>query len=129
MRVTLPQVLLVDMLAHARQESPNECCGLLVGRRGVVEQTVPARNLDAGPTRYLIDPRDHFAAIKAARQNGLRVIGAYHSHPSGPPIPSPSDLDEASGGSEFLYVIVSPSSREVRGYVVKNREAVFVELI
>ena len=44
------------MLAHAREEAPRECCGLLVGKGDAVERSVRARNLDARPTRYLIDP-------------------------------------------------------------------------
>jgi proteasome lid subunit RPN8/RPN11 len=117
------------MLLHAREEAPNECCGLLVGRRGVVERSVRARNLQPGPTRYLIDPADHFGAIRTARSQGQRVIGAYHSHPSSAPAPSESDLAEASGGRDFLYVIVSPVRDELRGYYLINREVTFVDLL
>jgi proteasome lid subunit RPN8/RPN11 len=127
--VKLPQTVIAGMLAHARDEAPNECCGLLIGRRGAVESAVRARNLDAGPTRYLIDPQDHFAAMKTARGQGLHVIGAYHSHPASAALPSPSDIAEATGGSDFLYVIVSPASGETRGYFLKNREVLFVELV
>jgi proteasome lid subunit RPN8/RPN11 len=116
----MPAEAIAEMLAHATEELPNECCGLLIGRRGVVERTVRARNLEAGPTRYLIDPQDHFAAMKSARAEGLHVIGAYHSHPSSAPVPSPSDIAEASGGADFLYVIVSPTSGDVAGYFLKN---------
>src|SRR3989442_6447217 len=42
-------------------------------------------------TRYLIDPADHFAAMRTARSNGRRVIGAYHSHPASAPTPSDSE--------------------------------------
>src|SRR5260221_935361 len=129
MTVKLPQTVIAEMLAHAREESPNECCGLLIGRRGAVESAVRARNLDAGPTRYLIDPADHFAAMKAARVQGLQVIGAYHSHPASAPTPSPSDVEEATGGSDFLYVIVSPASGEAAGYFLKNGEVVVAELV
>lgn len=120
---------MAEMRAHAREALPNECCGLLVGRRGAVEHVVRARNLEAAPTRYLIDPQDHFAAMKAARAQGLLVIGAYHSHPGGAPTPSPSDIAEASGGSAFLYVIVSPSTGSAAGYFLKSGDVVFVDLV
>jgi proteasome lid subunit RPN8/RPN11 len=129
MTVKLPQTVMAEMLAHARGEAPNECCGLLIGRRGAVESAVRARNLDAGPARYLIDPQDHFAAMKAARAQGLHVIGAYHSHPASAAMPSPSDIAEATGGSDFLYVIVSPARGEATGYFLKNGEVVFAELV
>ena len=128
MIVRCPEAVIADMVAHAVEESPNECCGLLVGRRRSVERSVRARNLEAGPTRYLIDPADHLAAMKAARAEGLDVIGAYHSHPSSAPVPSASDIAEASGGVDFLYVIVAPASAAVAGYFIKNGEVIVAEL-
>jgi proteasome lid subunit RPN8/RPN11 len=108
--------VIAEMLAHARAEAPRECCGLLIGTGESVARSVRARNLDTKATRYLIDPDDHFAAIRAARAEGLDVIGAYHSHPSSAPIPSATDIAEANSGSDFLYVIVSLIGDEVRAY-------------
>ena len=107
------------MLAHAREESPRECCGLLVGKGESIVRCVRARNLDAKATRYLIDPADHFAAIRAARAEALEVIGAYHSHPSSAAVPSPTDVADANSGSDFLYVIVSLVTDEVRAYRIE----------
>ena len=104
------------MLAHAREEAPRECCGLLVGKGDAIARSVRAKNLDPKATRYLIDPEDHFAAIRGARMAGLEVIGAYHSHPSSTPVPSDTDTAEANSGAEFLYVIVSLVEDEVRAY-------------
>src|SRR4051812_12481344 len=129
MKVKMPAAAVAEMLAHAAEELPNECCGLLVGRRGAVERAVRARNLEAGPTRYLIDPQDHFNAIKQARSDGLRVIGAYHSHPASEAVPSPSDVAEASGGPDFLYVIVALASGAIAGYFLKNGDVIAVELV
>ncbi len=104
------------MLVHAREEAPRECCGLLVGKGESIVGSVRARNLDATATRYLVDPEDHFAAIRGARAQGLEVVGAYHSHPSSPPMPSPTDVAEAQSGSDFLYVIVSLANEDVRAF-------------
>jgi proteasome lid subunit RPN8/RPN11 len=94
------------VLAHAREQAPDECCGLLIGTPALVERSFPARNARPGPSAYLIDPRDHFAAIKAAREAGAEIVGYYHSHPASPPEPSPRDLAEIVPGDHF-YVIVS----------------------
>ncbi len=103
------------MLRHASEEAPVECCGLLIGTRQEVRSSVRARNGEASATRYLIDPSDHFAALKRARGVGQEVIGAYHSHPKSPPAPSATDLAEAF--ADFLYVIVSPADPvELRAY-------------
>ena len=107
-----------DMLAHAREDAPRECCGLLIGKDDCVVRSVRAKNLDTQDTRYLIDPTDHFRAIRDARAEGLDVIGAYHSHPSSAPIPSATDIAEANSGAEFLYVIVSLIGDDVRAYRV-----------
>ena len=93
------------MIAHARRVAPAECCGLLLGTGTAIIESVPAANAASDPLRrYTIDSSDHFAAIRAAREGGLHVIGAYHSHPNGTGRPSPIDADE--GFSAFLFVIV-----------------------
>jgi proteasome lid subunit RPN8/RPN11 len=98
--------VLADMVAHARQEDPRECCGLLIGSTEGVALSWRARNLEESPSRYLIDPEDHFRAIRHARAIGKEVVGAYHSHPHSPPDPSQLDLERATYAG-FLYVIVS----------------------
>lgn len=97
------------MLADARRALPNECCGLLIGAAARIERAAPARNLRPRPDRYLIDPADHCAALRAARAAGLEVVGAYHSHPDGTLRPSAVDCREASY-AEFIYAIVAPEA-------------------
>ena len=112
--VRIRQRIVDDLLAQASDEAPNECCGLLLGHSDVVEYARRARNLHESPSRFLIDPADHFAAMREAREAGLRVIGAYHSHPHSPPVPSETDLAEAID-TELLHIIVSPGTRDAPG--------------
>jgi proteasome lid subunit RPN8/RPN11 len=102
--VHVRRIVLADIEAHAREEWPNECCGLLVGRPESIETSYRARNELSSPTTYRVSPEDHFAAIRLARGLRLEVVGAYHSHPSSAPTPSATDRIEAVPGS-FLYVI------------------------
>jgi proteasome lid subunit RPN8/RPN11 len=125
-RLTIAARVIADMLAHGREEAPRECCGLLIGTSDAIVRSVRARNLDDKHTRYLIDPADHFAAVRAARADGLDVVGAYHSHPSTAAVPSPADVREATGGSEFLYVIVSVKDDDVRGYQIADGNVVSI---
>ncbi len=117
--VEVKQDVLEDMVAHARAEVPNECCGILIGTGHVVERSARARNLVTSPTRYLIDPVDHFAAIRNARESGREVVGFYHSHPASSPVPSETDRDNASYPGCW-YLIVSPGGpdgpAEVRAF-------------
>lgn len=102
--VEIPGSLIDRLVNEARAAVPRECCGLLVGAGLRVTRLAAARNLAASPSRYDIAPEDHFAALRSARAEGLAVVGAYHSHPSSPPVPSPTDRAEAV--PDFLYVIV-----------------------
>ncbi len=107
------------VLGHARRALPCECCGLLIGAAVGADTRItrawPARNLRRSRTRYLIDPADHFAALRAARRDGLGVVGAYHSHPASPPSPSATDDREADDAA-LVYLIASPVRGEVRAY-------------
>lgn len=111
------------MVAHARAQAPLECCGLLIGAGGAIDAAVPARNLRASGTAFLIDPADHFAAIRRARAEGRAVVGAYHSHPRSPAVPSPSDVEQALD-PWMIHVIVSlaePHAPDVRAYRIAGR--------
>lgn len=97
---------------------------------GTILRSVAATNLAPGPTSYLIDPADHFAAIRTARTEGFEVLGAYHSHPGAEAIPSRRDIAEAADAS-FIYLIVSVGMGErsdVRAYRIVEERAVEVQL-
>jgi proteasome lid subunit RPN8/RPN11 len=116
------------MIAHARRESPRECCGVLVGRDDTIVEAIPARNLSDDVNRFLLDPADHVAAMRAARVRGMSVVGFYHSHPHSAAVPSASDRDEASY-PDHLYAIVglAPAGGEVRVFTL--REGNFEEVV
>ncbi len=96
-----------SLIRHARDESPAECCGLLIGLGNIVSEALPARNIAPDPARrFTIRPEDHINARRAARGRGLDVIGFYHSHPRSAPTPSETDIAEASY-PDALHAIVS----------------------
>jgi proteasome lid subunit RPN8/RPN11 len=96
--------VLADIERHAREAWPQECCGLLIGTPDEIAFAVRASNRAADPQRrYVIDPQDHFAAIRLAREKGLEVVGAYHSHPGSQPVPSETDRAEAF--ENFVFMI------------------------
>jgi proteasome lid subunit RPN8/RPN11 len=71
-----------------------------------VEEAIPTRNASPHPTKYLVEPEDHFRILHVARGRGLDIVGAYHSHAITKPVPSETDLAEAH--PHFLHVIASP---------------------
>ena len=114
------------VIAHARDEAPDECCGLLLGSATRIERAHRANNLDASPSRFLIDPQDHFDAIRAARAAGRQVVGVYHSHPSTAAAPSATDLADATY-TEYAYVIVSLASDRPDVRLFRLQAGQFVE--
>lgn len=89
------------MRAHAEDTYPRECCGVLLGRKesGVndVRALLRADNArdDAPRTRYEIAPEQLIAIQREAREQGLEIVGFYHSHPDNPARWSETDLAEA----------------------------------
>lgn len=118
--IAIVRRVLDDLLAHAREESPRECCGLLIGRDELVAGSARARNLEQSSVRFQIDPHDHIAAMRAARSSGLEVIGFYHSHPRSRAYPSPTDVEE-SGYADAMHAIVGVNEdgeQEVRLFTI-----------
>jgi proteasome lid subunit RPN8/RPN11 len=113
------------IIAHARRERPNECCGFLLGAARRVKYAVPMRNVARRPaTRYKIDDAAHIGLRRLLREisPALSIVGVYHSHPKGAAVPSPTDLREAMY-PEWLYVIVGLKSgrADVRAYAFTRR--------
>jgi proteasome lid subunit RPN8/RPN11 len=105
--ITLSTAIVDAINAHGRETYPNECCGALIGRDGVVTETLALPNTtEEGPRRrFLVRPGDYRAAEVQAGQAGQELLGFYHSHPDHPARPSQYDLDHA--WPFFSYVIVS----------------------
>jgi proteasome lid subunit RPN8/RPN11 len=116
--VIILRAALDGILSHARECRPAECCGLMLGRAGTIQEAVPAPNVADDPTReYVLDPETHFRTRRDARGRDLVVMGFYHSHPHSLPEPSERDVQEAFY-PEALYVIAGQvgDADEVRMY-------------
>lgn len=106
------------LVAHAEREAPRECCGLLAGKRGRILVHAPLPNVSEAPEReYFGEPRALVTALREFRQRGLELLGIYHSHPSSPPRPSPTDIDRAYY-PDCVYIIIGPpgATPRVRGF-------------
>lgn len=119
--LSLPRPAYDEILAHAAG-SDEEVCGILAGDRGDdaesesrVEAVHPARNVADSPrTRYLIDPEQQLRIIEAIEDAGREVVGFYHSHPEGPPLPSETDAERAAWPG-YSYAICVPGERPYLG--------------
>lgn len=130
MAVTLSETVVADIRAHGVETYPNECCGALIGRAGIVSESFALPNMtDEGPRRrFLVRPGDYRAAEARAAETGRELLGFYHSHPDHPAQPSQYDLDHA--WPFFSYVIVSVRdgrSHELRSWRLRDDRTQFDE--
>ncbi|MEM8726503.1 MAG: M67 family metallopeptidase [Pseudomonadota bacterium] len=85
---------------------PCEACGLLLGRAGRIEIVRPTRNVHATPqTHFEIDPQALIDAHRAEREGGPKVIGYFHSHPTGDPSPSQTDRAMSAGDGKIWAIL------------------------
>ena len=106
MSVTISSELLGRLLAEAAASPDVEICGLLFGAAGSIEAAEACANVAANPARaFEIDPKALFAAHRRARGGAAAVIGHYHSHPSGLPVPSPRDAAQAMGDGAVWVIL------------------------
>jgi [CysO sulfur-carrier protein]-S-L-cysteine hydrolase len=120
-----------EMVAHARSEAPNECCGMVGGRDGVPVNVYRAANAEASPLRYSIAPGEQFRLMREIEDAGEELAAIYHSHTKSAAYPSQTDVNLA-GWPDAVYVIVSledPESPDVRGFWIRDGEISDAELL
>ena len=94
-RVKIIPAVQEEILQHAREESPRECCGLLSGEREIITRLHRMRNILRSEVRYAMDPTDLFHFFKELRYCGYRHLRIYHSHPMSEAYPSATDIEQA----------------------------------
>jgi [CysO sulfur-carrier protein]-S-L-cysteine hydrolase len=114
--LTFPRPLYDQMLAHVLSNPVLEMCGLLAGRAGVVDRVWPVPNALHSSTAYRMDGPEFAEAMIGC---GFEPLGIFHSHPAGPPFPSPTDIAEAAY-PDSIYVVISLQSipPSVRGFTI-----------
>jgi len=95
-----------EIIAHAREDAPNECCGIIAGNDGHAAKLYRAVNAEASPYRYNVDPKDLLRIYRDLDSNGWDVLAIYHSHTHTEAYPSPTDVRLASWPDAY-YLIVS----------------------
>jgi [CysO sulfur-carrier protein]-S-L-cysteine hydrolase len=117
-----------ELVAHAREEAPNECCGYLRASNGAVQEVTRAENLRSSPYGYELDPKSLLAANELDDE-GFGV-GIYHSHPRSSPEPSQTDINLALY-PHWTYLIVSLERGEpsVRAWRIEDGKVDEEELV
>jgi proteasome lid subunit RPN8/RPN11 len=101
--VVIPAAVRAELVAHSKEEAPNEACGLIVLRDGVAERYVRGRNAAGSPYRFELEvpPETWFL-----EDDGYE-LAVFHSHLSSPPRPSRTDVENIGLWQGRPYVILS----------------------
>jgi proteasome lid subunit RPN8/RPN11 len=127
----ISQALIDEMVTHAREDLPDECCGMIGGRDGEATSVVRVENAAHSPLRYEMDPQGQYDALKSIEGAGDELIGIYHSHTRSAAYPSQTDVNEARMWPEQAYVIVSLENEEapdVKAYDLADLKIADVDL-
>lgn len=106
MALVLEQQYIDEMIQHARDDLPNEACGIIAGKDGRATKLYRAINAEASPYRYSVDPKDLLRIHREVDENGWEFMVIYHSHTQTEAYPSPTDVRLAAW-PEAYYVLVS----------------------
>ncbi|MXW31140.1 MAG: M67 family metallopeptidase [Chloroflexi bacterium] len=103
----LPAEIRDEMVQHALEEDPNECCGILAGAGGIVLQHYRITNTEKSPYRYSMDGRELNQVLRELDDNGWEMQVIYHSHTHSPAYPSDTDVRLAANWPDPYYLLVS----------------------
>jgi proteasome lid subunit RPN8/RPN11 len=102
-----------QMVAHAREEAPNECCGMVATRDGQVVRVYPTTNVEASPFRFVIDGAEQLRVYNEIESAELDLGAIYHSHTRTEPRPSQTDINFSQAWPGVLWIIVGLAGDDV----------------
>lgn len=122
----IPRALYDEMLSDAQAQAPNECCGMVAVRDGEAVTVHRCENTAASPLRFIIDPRELYAAYTAIEDSGGEFGAIYHSHTRTDPYPSQTDINFAQGwpGVRWLIFGLAGGEPTARLFEISGAEVV-----
>jgi proteasome lid subunit RPN8/RPN11 len=118
--LTLSKEQLQEMTSYVNAHAPLEACGLLAGRDSRVEKIFYVRNQAQSPVRYVMDPLEQLHALEWIDDNGMDLLGIFHSHPTGPETVSPTDIAEAAYAVTYVILARMDDEWRARGFWIEN---------
>jgi [CysO sulfur-carrier protein]-S-L-cysteine hydrolase len=130
MAVRIAQQHIDAIVAHARDDSPNECCGLVAARDGEVTGVHRVRNTFASPMRFELDPIEQYKTTERIEAGGDQMVGSYHSHTHSEAYPSQTDVNQWTPWPELVHLICSIAEDEpvVRAFRIADKQIEEIDL-
>ena len=116
---------------EALKAFPIEACALLFGKRRngkfLVKRIQITKNKLGSSVRFEVDAQEFYNALKKAEEDGLELLGFFHSHHAGPE-PSQIDLRGMRLWEEHVWLIFSTVNRSMKAYLMKEGEGEELEI-
>jgi proteasome lid subunit RPN8/RPN11 len=136
--LVIPRAIIDGMVAHAREDLPNECCGILAGRGARAEKLYRIANAEKSPFRYRMDDKELMKALREIDDDDRELLVIYHSHVKHPAYPSATDVRMAQWPGtdtpidifpDAYYVLISLRGEppEVKAYKIAVAEGTITE--
>ena len=126
----IARALYDEMVEHAREEAPNECCGMVAARDGEAVKVYRATNVEHEPATVRDRPEEQVRIYNEIEAEG-NALAIYHSHTRTEPEPSETDIRFAKEWPGVLWIIVGLEQAEpdVRLWRIENGSVGAVELV
>jgi proteasome lid subunit RPN8/RPN11 len=114
---------------HVEKSLPEEACGLLAGNDDTIQAAFPVTNQMHRPDRFRMDPAEQYEVFRWIDEHGLELSGIFHSHPSGPEVPSETDLAEfAYPGVAYLILFPREQIWQARIFDIRDGNSAEINL-
>lgn len=129
-KLIIPSTIYREMISHCLAGYPNEACGILAGKDGVVKNIYRMKNIENSPVSYMMEPLEQLRVMKQMRSEGLSMLAIFHSHPCASAYPSAKDVNLAFY-DDVVYIIISLTENTpvVKGYSIKEGRIEEVQIL
>ena len=116
----IPQAMVDQVVAHARRDHPDECCGVIAGRDGVLTRVFEMDNAERSPTGFVFDSAQWLQVYRDIDDADEEPLVVYHSHTATEAYPSRTDIrwSATAGFPHWLLVSTRSPELELRSYTI-----------
>ena len=129
--IELPRAMVEEVLAHARRDHPDECCGVIAGKNGVATRLFAMENAERSPTGFTFDSAEWLQVYRQIEDADEEQLVVYHSHTATEAYPSRTDIlwSQNTEFQHWLLVSTRAAEDEVRSFVITAGDVVEEELV
>ncbi len=118
----IPQEMVDRVVAHARRDHPDECCGVISAKDGRAARLFEMENAERSPTGFVFDSQEWLRVYRDIDDADEEPLAVYHSHTATEAYPSRTDVrwSATAGFPHWLLVSTRSAELELRTYTIED---------